>query len=69
MIKIKISNMLGVHKMTQKKLAELTGIRPNTISMYYHEKIQLIDKDHLNKMCEVFNCEIEDLIEYVPDEK
>lgn len=32
MIKIKISDLLGKHKMTQKALSEITGIRPATIS-------------------------------------
>ena len=30
-IKIKVSNLLGEHKMSMKQLSELTGIRPNTI--------------------------------------
>jgi putative transcriptional regulator len=32
MIKIKLSDLLGKHKMTQKSLADATHIRPATIS-------------------------------------
>jgi putative transcriptional regulator len=68
LIKINVSELLGKHKMNQKKLSELTGIRPNTISMLYHETIQRIDIDILNKLCKVFSCQVSDLLEYIPDD-
>ena len=40
MIKFKLSNLLGEHKMTQKALADLTKIRPATISKMYYEEIK-----------------------------
>lgn len=66
-IKIKVSEFLGRHKMTQKSLAEKTGIRPATISVLYHETIQRLEISHLEKLCIVFNCQPGDLLEYVPD--
>lgn len=54
--------------MSRKKLSELTGIRPNTIGAFYNETIQRIDIDSLDKICKVFNCKLDDIIEYVPDE-
>lgn len=68
MIRIKISELLGVHKMTRKKLAELIGVRPNTIGDMYHENIKKIDVDVLNKICKTLNCKVEDILEYVKDE-
>lgn len=68
MIKIKVSDMLGKYKMTRKKLSKLTGIRPNTIGALYNETVKRIDIDSLDKMCKVFNCELNEIIEYVPDE-
>ncbi len=53
--------------MTRKRLAELTGIRPNTIGDLYREDVKKIDIQTLNKLCKVFNCEIGELLEYVPD--
>lgn len=70
MIKIKISELLGKHKMTQRDLVNKTdNIRPNAISAYYHETVQRIDKDHLNQFCKVFKCPISDILEYIPDEE
>lgn len=55
--------------MTRKHLAELTGIRPNTIGDLYREDVRKIDIHTLNKLCQVFNCEVGDLLEYTPDDK
>ena len=69
MIKIKLSDLLGKNKMTQKALAEITHIRPATISKMYYEEIKRIDISQLNNLCKAFNCEISELLEYIPDEK
>ena len=69
MIKINLSNLLGKHKMTQKALAEITNIRPATISKMYYEEVKRIDVKHLNNICKAFNCEISELLEYIPDDK
>ncbi len=67
MIKIKLSDLLGKHKMNQKMLSNLTGIRPATISKMYYEEIKRIDIKHLNNICHAFDCEISELLEYIPD--
>ena len=69
MIKIKLSDLLGKHKMTQKALSEMTGIRPATISKMYYEEIKSIDVKQLNNICKAFDCEISDLLEFIPDKK
>ena len=67
MIKIKLSDLLGKNKMNQKTLSNLTGIRPATISKMYYEEIKRIDVKHLNNICQAFNCEISELLEFIPD--
>lgn len=67
MIKIKLSDLLGKHKMTQTSLANLTKIRPATISKMYYEEVKRLDINQLNSICSVFECEISDLLEYIPD--
>jgi putative transcriptional regulator len=69
MIKIKISEQLGKHKMTRKELAELTGIRAGTVGMLYDETIKRIDVEWLDKLCKVFNCKLTDIIDFVPDDE
>ena len=67
MIKIKISELLGKHKMTRKNLADIIGVRPNTIGDLYNEKVKKIDLEILDKICKTFNCTIEDVIEFKID--
>lgn len=68
MIRIKLSDLLGKHKMNQKTLANLTKIRPATISKMYYEESKRVDISQLNSICKAFNCEISDLLEFVPDD-
>ena len=65
MVVIKLSEILGKKKMTQAELARKTDIRPNTINALYHEYIKYISVEDLGKICEVLDCEVGDLLEYV----
>lgn len=69
MIKIHLSKILGEKRMTQAELARMTGIRPNTISEIYNELIERINLEHLDKICDVLNCEVSDLIEHLPNKR
>jgi len=67
LVKIKLSDLLGKHKMTQKALAEITGIRPATISKMYYEEIKRIEISQIDSLCKAFDCSIGDLLEYIPE--
>lgn len=69
MIRIKLGELLGKHKMTRKCLAEMTGIRPNTIGDLYREDVKRIDLSALDKICEALNCEVSDILEYEKEEE
>ena len=69
MLKMKLHILMAEHRMTQKEVAEKTGIHAPTINKYYHDTYQKIDKDHIIALCKLFNCNIQDLIEYIPDEE
>ena len=66
MIKVHLSRILGVRRMSQRKLAELTGLRPNTISELYNERAKRIDFSTIDKLCAALRCTVGDLIEYLP---
>ena len=69
MIKIHLSRLLGERKMTQAQLSRKTGIRPNTVGALYSEFVDRISIQHLDKICEVLDCDLHDLLEYVPSPK
>ena len=69
MIKFKVKVMLAINEMTQKELAEKTGIRPPTFSAICTGAVKHLPVEALNKMCAVLNCQPADLMEYIPDEE
>ena len=68
MIKFKVKVMLAIREMTQKDLAEKTGIRPPTISAICTNTIKHLPVDALNKICASLDCQPADLMEYIADE-
>ena len=69
MIRIKLSDLLGKHKMNQRALSRLTDIRPATISKMYYEETKRISIDQIDSICKALDCEVSELFEYVPDQK
>lgn len=67
MVKIHLSRLLGERRITQAELSRMTGIRPATIHELYNETAQRIKLSHLELICHYLNCQISDLIEYVPE--
>ncbi len=68
MIKIKVAELMGKYKMKQKDLARLTGLYPVTVAGLYHERINQIGFETLEKLCKAFDCQVGDILEYVPDD-
>ena len=67
MIKILLSRKLGELRWSQAELARATGIRATTINEYYHELAERINLEHLDLICEVLNCELDEIIIRVPN--
>lgn len=67
MIKIHLSDLLGKYRITQAELARKTGIRPATICDIYNEMCDRINLEHLDRICEVLECDISDILEYQPN--
>lgn len=68
MIKFNIKKLRILNNMTQTELSKMAGIRYPTLQFYEYSKAKTISIEHLNSLCEIFNCEIKDIITYVPDE-
>ena len=69
MIKFKVKVMLAIKEMTQKELAEKTGLRPPTVSAICTGAVKHLPVEALNKICTVLECQPGDLMEYSPDEE
>lgn len=68
MIKFKVKVMLAMRDMTQKELAERTGIRPPTISAICTGSIKHFPIEALDKICAVLECQPADLMEHIKEQ-
>ena len=69
MVKFKVKVMLAMREMTQKELAEKTGIRPPTISAICTGTIKHLPVDVLDRICDVLDCHPGDIVEYIRTEE
>ena len=67
MIKFKVKVLLAMKDMTQKELAEKTGIRPPTVSAICTGAVKHLPVDALEKLCDVLDCQPGDLMEYIKE--
>ena len=65
-IRIFLSRKLGEVRWTQADLARRTGIRPSTINEMYHELCDRVNIEYLDRICNVLNCDLNELIVYEP---
>lgn len=65
MIKSTLKVMLARREMTQKQLAEVTGIRPPTISALATGQIKHIPVDVLDRVCEALDCQPGEILERI----
>lgn len=68
MIKSRLKILLTEKGLTQRKLSELTGIRPATITGIVNNSIKQIPVDSVSKICKALNCDVGDLFYYEPEE-
>lgn len=67
MIKFTLKVQLAMKEMSQKELAEATGIRPSTISAICNNKIKHLPAEAIDKICNELECSPEDFITYSPN--
>lgn len=68
-IKVHLSRIMGERRINIAKLAEKTNLHRNAISRLYNETTDGIRFDTLTKLCKALECDITDILEYVPDEE
>ena len=65
MIRCHLARLMGEKKLKIVDVARETGLNRNTITLLYKETAQRIDLDAIDKLCELFECEVGDLLEKV----
>ncbi len=67
MIKCHISRVMGERKLKIADITRATDINRGTLSRLYQETATRIELEVVDKLCAYFNCNIDDLFEYIPD--
>ena len=67
MIRILLSTRLGERRWTQADLSRATGIRAATINEMYHELSEKVSLEHLDRICKVLECKVEDILLFEED--
>lgn len=68
MIKCHLSRLMGERKLKIADVARAIDVHRNTITLLYDESATRVDLDTLNKLCIFFQCSLDDLLEYVPEQ-
>ena len=68
-LKFKLLDVLMANGITKYKLSKMTGIRYDTICNYCSGKVTLSNKEYINIFCNILNCQVSDIIEYVPKDQ
>ena len=64
MIKIKLREMMWEREISAIEIQKRTGIHATTISKIINNKHKNIGLETIDRLCEVLNCKIQDLLEY-----
>jgi len=57
------------HRVTLTELSEVTGINRVTLSKMVNHRSYSTVTDNIDALCKFFNCKVEDIMEYVSEEK
>ena len=67
MIIVKLYDLVWRHKVRGYQIAEVTGLSNATISKLTQGENIDVKLSTINKLCKFFNCNLSDIIEYLPD--
>ncbi len=69
MIKINLRDLMWQKNISAKKINDEVGIGTTTISNIIHGKHKNVGLDIIDKLCEVLDCRIQDLLEFERNNK
>lgn len=63
------AELLEESKLSKNKFSQRAEIQRSQVNRFCNNEITRLDVDVLARICTVFNCEIGDLLEFIPPEK
>ena len=68
-IKINLAELIQERGISKNKLSQRAEMQRTQLNNYCNNKISRLDIDVLARLCTVLDCEISDLLEFIPPEK
>lgn len=68
-LRYRLKVLLAMNDMTQKQLAEITGVRLPTVSAICTGKVKQIPVTAIEKICESLHCQPGEIFEFVEEKK
>lgn len=72
MLDCELRIIMAKNKFYINQVVELTGLSQPTVSKLFNnkpEEVKTVKLDTIDKLCKVFNCQIGDMLKYIPDTK
>ena len=69
MIKFKVKELLEKQKLSRYKLRQYTSLSYERVNDYYFGRVKAIKVEEIEELCELFNCNIQDIVEYKKNKK
>lgn len=69
MVIFKVKELLEKNKMSRYKLEQYSDLSYRRINDYYFNRVNLIKVEELDLLCDLFNCEISDILEHKKTKK
>ncbi len=64
MIRCHLSRLMGERKMKIADVARETGLNRNTVTLLYKETATRVELDAVDKLCDLFECDVGDLFSH-----
>ena len=69
MVRIKLLDMIQMRGISKNKLSQRAEMQRTQLNNYYNNTIARLDVDVLGRLCTVLECEIGDILEFIPPER
>ena len=69
MLRCHLSTLMGRERLTISEVMRRTGLSRNAVTTLYEERAKRIDLNTIARLCELFECTVDELLEYSTEEK